>query len=370
MTMKKYLATSLAVTILLLAPTTMSFALAPAITPSPTGAIQGSTFVVNGTNFTPGDYVNVTLGSSPQHVSTTIQVGTDGSFSTALEIALPAGTYPVTATDTSNSQQATSSYTVATPQTGEDPTVTGITLGSGGVVAPGSPITETVHVADPKVANTISGGLVEIVQLGPNGSVIRADGCTLSSNTCTVNSVAPTTSGYIPIMADYFGTAGFSPSGANSTIFVTSSTSGGSSSPTVQGQMTLVQTCGLNPSAGTLNYGNLSPGTTSTIQSLSLVNSGTTSESVMASGNDWTSQSGTPAGSIMPVSSTEWELSGGTSYTPLTASPASMVSSLGYGATQATTWELNVPTVTSDPTLGSVTSGTILQQTVTFTTSC
>lgn len=324
--------------------------------------LPGSSFVVLGGGFPAGDTINL---ASKILGGTTVQSPQLGNFAVTFTVPLttaPGTPLQVTATDAANPILTSSSPTVpVTSPPGQDPTVVSLKLPSTIVATQSQQI--TITVTDPKTPTSNPTGKVSLTDHA--GGTFTPAVCVLPGP-CTIQYSAPSSTGEALIIATYSGDSTHGQSAASGTMTITAITS----SPSVQGQVTIVQTCGINPSAGSLNYGNLTPGAASSTQTLTLSNTGTTSEGVQVQGTDWTSQSGTPSGTIIPVGSTTWQIPGGASYTPLTSSPANLISSLGFGANQLTDWILNVPTVTADPTIGTVTSGTVLQQTVTFTTGC
>lgn len=355
----------------------MSFGQAPPPSLSffPSGASVGSSIVITGTGYPAGDTVTVS-SDLPGLAPVDVVVSPQGNFAASFIVSSntnPSVPYTAKAVDKQNSQITSfANLTFQAQVIGGDPTVTGAKGLESSKSANTLLLPFSAFVND--VATVSSGapivGKVSFTDLGAGGNFVPQP---CSPNvTCTAEQYTTGTSaGTDYIVESYSGTTGISPSAWSTPITITSS-GGGSGSPTVQGQVTLIQTCGINALSGTLDYGSLTPGTASSPQSLTLANTGTTTESVLVSGNDWASQSGTPSGTIIPVGGTTWELSppGSTTYVSLTSSPATMVSSLGFGANQVTNWILNIPTEASDPTLGSVTSGTVLQQTVTFTTNC
>lgn len=131
----------------------------------------------------------------------------------------------------------------------------------------------------------------------------------------------------------------------------------------VTSTVTIVATCGLTTSTGSISYGSLGQGATSTEQLLAVTNTGSTLATVTLAGTNW-EMIVTPFSALMSVSQTHQGTpsTGWAAKTPVFLAP-SPYATLGPGTSLTKAFQLAVSL--SSPTF---TGG--LEQTLTFASTC
>lgn len=128
---------------------------------------------------------------------------------------------------------------------------------------------------------------------------------------------------------------------------------------TTTGSVSIAGTCGIG-SLSPLNYGTLTPSQLSTVQTLTVTNTGTVPGELFVSGTDW--QDGLLASQIAVGNTSFGNFTQGSPVTPLSLSYQSIANNFSVGS-NPTYWQ--VAAILINPTfVGSLT------QTYTFTASC
>lgn len=128
---------------------------------------------------------------------------------------------------------------------------------------------------------------------------------------------------------------------------------------TTTGSVSIAGTCGIG-SLSPLNYGTLTPSQLSTVQTLTVTNTGTVPGELFVSGTDW--QDGLLASQIAVGNTSFGNATQGSPVTPLSLSYQSIANNFSVGS-NPTYWQ--VAAILINPTfVGSLT------QTYTFTASC
>ena len=131
------------------------------------------------------------------------------------------------------------------------------------------------------------------------------------------------------------------------------------SSSNVLAQVTVISACIISLDTGSISFGSMAPGATSTDAEVNVNNTGNTQASVNVNGSAWSDGTHT-----MAVGQTRYSASPGTAYgsmTALTGTPAAATAPIAGGATTTTYWKLSIP---------AAQAAGAYNQTITFSVSC